>query len=503
MQLRTVPLPLLGIVTLAVVGATRASYAGAIAASASAVFVTVMVPPLAERSMFLLALGVIVVCAWKSGWRVGAAAAITSFALLTVLMPPVGGWFSRPGQDVMRFATFVGLTGMLLMFARAREIAEARQRRAEALAQVVVDNGPVLIAGADADGNTVMFNRACEQLTGYTRDEVIGKPFVQTFVPESWRGRVLARFRDEPIERLALPHENPWLTKASTERVIEWRCFRVMQDDGAPITVGVGQDVTERQQAQALVNESLARETAAREALMAANAQKEQFIALLAHELRTPLNAAMGWFHILRTGKPDGAAERAEEAIDRNLQMMHALIEDVVDFNRAEFGKLTLNRTAVDVGELLTDVTTSARSLADAREIRVQTVVADPLPRVQADPKRLRQVMLNVIGNALKFTPPGGEVTVAARPVQIGVEISVADTGSGIETDDLARIFDPHLQPRRGERTDGLGLGLALVKRLVEAHGGEVRIASDGPGRGTEVIVALPAHGTLGANVAV
>ena len=503
MPIRTAPLPLLGIITLAVVGATRASYAGAIAAAASAVFLTAIVPPLAERSTFLLALGVIVVCAWKSGWRVGGAAAITSFALIALLMPPAGGWLSRTGQDALRFATFVGLTGMLLTFARAREIAEARLRRTEALAQVVVDNGPVLIAGADADGNTVMFNRACEQLTGYTRQEVIGKPFVQTFVPESWQGRVLARFRDEPIERLALPHENPWVTKASTERVIEWRCFRVMQDDGAPITVGVGQDVTERHQAQLLVNEGVAREAAAREALAATNAQKEQFIALLAHELRTPLNAAMGWFHILRTGKPEGAAERAEEAIDRNLQMMHALIEDVVDFNRAEFGKLTLNRTAVDIGELLGEVTTSTRSIADSREIRVRTNVLESLPHVQADPKRLRQVIVNVISNALKFTPPGGEVTVAARPCPLGVEISVADNGSGIETEDLARIFDPHSQAQRGERADGLGLGLALVKRLVEAHGGEVRIASDGRGLGTEVVVALPAHGAVGANVAV
>lgn len=503
MPVRTSPLPFLGIITLAVVSASPASYAAAIALAAAVVFLTAMVPPLAERSTFLLALGVIVYTAWKSGWRVGAAAAVTSFVLIALLMPPDGGWISRTGDDVLRFATFVGLTGMLLMFAKAREEAEARLRRAEALARVVVDNGPVLIAGADANGNTVVFNRACEQLTGYTRDEVIGKPFVQTFVPQAWQGRVLARFRDEPIENLALPHENPWVTKGSTERVIEWRCFRVVQDDGAPITVGVGQDVTERQQAQSLVNESLARETAAREALAAANAQKENFIAVLAHELRTPLNAAMGWFHILRTGKPDGTAERAGEAVDRNLQMMHALIEDIVDFTRAEFGRLTLNRTPLDVGQLLADVTTSARSIADARGIRLKAAVPPALPSIEADPKRLRQVVLNVVGNAIKFTQLGGEVNVAARPLANGVEISVSDNGPGIEPEHLHRIFDANWQAQGGERTDGLGLGLPLVKRLVEAHGGQVRVASDGPGRGTEVIVALPFEGGRQTNVAV
>lgn len=492
MPLQAAPLPLLGVVTLAVVGATRASYAGAIAAAAAAVFLTSMVPVLAERTTFLLSLGVIVVSVWKSGWRVGAAAAATSFILIAAMMPSHGGWLSRSGDDILRFVTFVGMVAALLLFARAREVSEARLRRMQALAQVIVDHGPVLIAGADAAGNTVMFNRACELLTGYTRDEVIGKPFVQTFVPESWQGRVAARFREQPIEVLEQPHENPWRTKSSSERLIEWRCFRVVQDDGAPITMGVGQDVTERHQAEAMIGDSLARETAAREALADANARKEQFIALLAHELRTPLNAAMGWFHILRTGKPEDAAVRATGAVDRNLQMMHGLIEDVVDFNRAEFGKLTLNRTAIDIEGLLRDVVTSARSLAEARQVDLQLAVPGALPRIEGDPKRLRQVVLNVLGNALKFTPPGGQVTVAARADCGRLEVTVADDGAGIEPGHLERIFDPMWQPNGGERSDGLGLGLALVKRLVEAHDGEVSIASDGRGRGTEVVLRLP-----------
>jgi signal transduction histidine kinase len=360
------------------------------------------------------------------------------------------------------------LTAASLVFARAREIAETRLRRAEALARIVVDNGPVLIAGADARGNTVIFNRACEALTGMSREDVIGTPFVKTFVPEAWQSDVLSPFRD---------------------RMIAWRTFRVVQDDGEALTIAVGQDITERD--------------ATREALTDANARKEQFIALLAHELRTPLNAAMGWFHIHRTGQPETAVARAAEAVDRNLQMMHALIEDIVDFNRTEFGKLTLNRREIDVRTLVVDVVTSARSIADARQIRMRLDAADRLPAVDADPKRLRQVVLNVLSNALKFTQPGGEVTVGARPCASGVEIAVVDNGPGIAPEHIDRIFDPMYQPGGGERSDGLGLGLALVKRLVDAHGGRVSITSPGDGRGTNVTITLPVTKTLDGEVAV
>lgn len=497
------PLPLLGVIARASPRDRRGSYLLAAAAGAVAVIVTSRVPALAERSTFLLALAVIIFAAWRWGWKAGAGAAVTSFAAIAWLIPPANGWFSREGNDVLRYLTFAGLTLAALLFARARERAEARLRRAEALAGVVVENGPVLIAGADSKGNTAIFNRACEQLTGYSRDEVMGRPFIQTFVPESWQGTVIARLRDAPLEELAQPHANPWLTKARRERMIEWRCFRVLQDDGEPIIVGVGQDVTEREQAQAMITESLARETAAREALASANTRKEQFIALLAHELRTPLNAAMGWFHILRTGKPEGAADRAAETVERNLQMMHALIEDVVDFNRAEFGKLTLNRKPVDPAALVTDVVTSARSIADARQIALHAEIEPDLPEIAVDSKRLRQVVLNVVSNALKFTQPGGEVRVSARAGDGGLTIGVADNGPGIAPDHLQKIFDPLWQPGGGERSDGLGLGLALVKRLVDAHGGTVHITSDGPGHGTRVLVSLPAQGMLDTEVAV
>jgi signal transduction histidine kinase len=277
-----------------------------------------------------------------------------------------------------------------------------------------------------------------------------------------------------------------------------------MQHDGTPVTLGVGQDVTDRHLAETQIKESLAREAAAREAIAAANAGKERFIATLAHELRTPLNAAMGWFHILKGIHPAAAGEKATESIDRNLHMMQTLIEDIVDFNRAEYGKLTLQKVRVDPASLIGDVVASMRSLAAQKQIGIAEDIPPGLPAIQADPKRVRQIMLNILGNALKFTQPGGEVRITAGVhLSGGVTVTIADDGPGIAPEHLTRMFEPLWQPRGGERTDGLGLGLALVKRLVDAHGGTVRIDSDGLNRGTTVTVMLPVDAAEQDEVAV
>lgn len=476
---------------------------GAAALAATAVGVTVVVPVLGDRTTFLLPLLAIVFSAWNLGWRPGAVAGATAIVLIVPAMMHINGWTGISADDAFRAAAFAGVVAVVVMLARARERAERLLRISEALASVVVENGPVLIAGADARGNTAVFNRACEELTGFSRAEVIGRPFVDTFVPESWRSVVVARFRDEPIEALAAPHQNPWITRSDGERLIEWRCFRVLGSDGQPMTLGIGQDVTERSEAEREAREALVREQAARDALASGNREKERFIVTLAHELRTPLNAALGWFHIMRKGEPAEAAGKAPTTIERNLRVMQALIEDIVDFNRAEFGKLTLNLTAVSPGLILQEVVTSARGIADARQVGLHCEAGGEGFDIEADPKRLRQVISNVVHNAVKFTPAGGRVTVSAAHTRDGwCAIKVTDTGSGIAPEHLDRIFDPLWQPDTADRGDGLGLGLALVKRLVEAHNGHVDVES-APGRGTTVRLMLPVAQTGSGTVAV
>ena len=488
-------LPVLGVTTPTVEQRSWRSHALACVAVAGAIAVTAFVPALAHRSTFLLAFLVVVIAAWTAGWRVGVTAGAAALLLSALLLvPPVGSLIPENGDDLFRLLTFTTAAGAVLLFARASQIATEQARQTEALYRLVVDNGPVLVAGADDRGRTVVFNRACEQLTGYKRAEVIGKPFVETFVPAAWRDRVIARFRDEPMEQLARPHHNPWVTKGSTERLIEWRCFRVLGPEGSPITVGVGQDVTDREDAQERLRVSLQRESEALAASQTANQQKERFIALLAHELRGPLNAARGWLQVWQT-ENDGPAPRLL-AVDRNLQMMQGLIEDVVDFSRAEFGKLTLQRTVIDLTPWLLDLLASARPLADAKPIRLEATVAPDLPTIEADPKRLQQIILNVLGNAIKFTPPGGHVGVSAsRSGSDAIQLSITDDGPGISPAQREQVFQAFWQ---GEPGDGLGLGLALVRRLVLAHGGEVAISIGPTGRGTEVSIILPIRAAEG-----
>ena len=500
---RKTPLPFLGAAPRVAPRVSGGALFLAAAVAAASVGITVLVPVLVDRTTFLLPLLAIVASSWMLGWRPGAAAAAASLILIAPAMMRMNGGTGLTPDDAFRLAAFACVAAVMVMLARARERAEGQLRISEALASVVVDNGPVLIAGADARGNTAVFNRACEQLTGFSRAEVLGRPFVETFVPESWQSAVVARFRDEPIEALATPHQNPWVTRADGERLIEWRCFRVLGADGEPLTIGIGQDVTERSEAERHAGEALAREQTAREALASGNREKERFIVTLAHELRTPLNAAMGWFHIMRTGEPAEAAAKAPETIERNLRVMQALIEDIVDFNRAEFGKLTLNIRAVSPAVMVQEVATSARGIADARKVGLRCEVGDDVPEIEADPKRLRQIISNVLHNAVKFTPAGGSVTVsAAGTADDWCHITVADTGSGIAPEHLNRIFDPLWQPDTAERGDGLGLGLALVKRLIEAHKGQVSVASV-PGRGTTVTLMLPVAQSGSGTVAV
>ena len=467
------------------------SHAVACGAAAVAVALTALIPILQERSTFLMSFLVVVLTAWTFGWRVGATATVFGAALAAIFLLPGGGSLvADTGSSLFRLFTFAVAAGVVLMLARARELAYERARQTEELYRLVVDNGPVLVAGADDHGRTVVFNRACEQLTGYSRLEVLGKPFVETFVPVTWRERVGARFRDEPMERLALPHQNPWRTKGGTERLIEWRCFRVTSPDGSPLTVGIGQDVTEQEQVQHQLRESLHRESEALANSQAANQQKERFIAVLSHELRGLLNAARGWLQVWTT-ESDRVSPRLL-AVDRNLQMMQGLIEDVVDFSRVELGKLTLRRTAIELRPWLQDLLASARTLADARHILLDENIATDLPTIEADPKRLQQIVLNVLGNAIKFTPQNGHVVVSASRLSSGaIQLSITDDGPGISSEQRERVFEAFWQGD-GPRGDGLGLGLALVQRLVQAHGGEVSISIGPTGRGTEVSVILP-----------
>jgi CheY-like chemotaxis protein len=239
----------------------------------------------------------------------------------------------------------------------------------------------------------------------------------------------------------------------------------------------------------------LAAETRARGEAEAANRAKDEFLAVLSHELRTPLNAVYGWARMLRAGQiPADATERGLDAIVRNANAQVQLIDDLLDISRVITGKMRLDVRPVDLRTVIDAALDSVRPAADAKELRVQTVLDPRAGPITGDPDRLQQVVWNLLMNAVKFTPKGGRVQIHLQRVNSHVEIVVSDTGRGMSADVLPFIFDRFRQADSSStRTHaGLGLGLALVKHFVELHGGAVTAHSPGEGMGATFVVTLP-----------
>jgi signal transduction histidine kinase/CheY-like chemotaxis protein len=229
--------------------------------------------------------------------------------------------------------------------------------------------------------------------------------------------------------------------------------------------------------------------------LQAANRSKDEFLATLSHELRAPLNVIRGWSQMLRAGKLDSATTvHALETIDRNTDAQTRLVNDLLDISRIVAGKLSLEVEPVDLVSLIEVVIDSFRVLADVKRIRVEVELDPTVPPTSGDPERLRQIFFNLLSNALKFTPPGGNVSIKLARLGSDTMISVSDTGQGISPDFLPYVFDRFRQAESSttKRHGGLGLGLAIVQHLVELHGGRVSAVSEGKGRGATFTVTLP-----------
>jgi signal transduction histidine kinase/DNA-binding response OmpR family regulator len=241
---------------------------------------------------------------------------------------------------------------------------------------------------------------------------------------------------------------------------------------------------------------SFAREQAARAEAEAANRAKDQFLATLSHELRTPLTALVGWVRLLKDGRLDeGLRLRALESIDRNARAQAQLVDDLLDVSRIVTGQLRLETRLVDPAAIVTAALDAVRPAAGLKRIDLEaTLGASPRPIV-ADPDRLHQVLANLLDNALKFTPEGGRVHVGLRQAGDRVEVTVRDNGQGIGPDFLPHVFDRFRQAdmTATKSHGGLGLGLAIVRHLVELHGGAVQAQSPGEGQGATFTVTLPA----------
>ena len=254
-------------------------------------------------------------------------------------------------------------------------------------------------------------------------------------------------------------------------------------------------EVKERRQVEERLRLALVGEQMARAEAETANRMKDEFLATVSHEIRTPLNAIIGWSHLLRTGRLDEAtAARAVETIDRNAKSQAQLIEDILDVSRMITGKLRLNNEPVDIASVINAAIDSVQLAIDSKDLKLEVTLNPSARHTLGDASRLQQVVWNLLANAIKFTPSGGRIEVKVERAGRSLKIRVSDTGQGIGADFLPFIFDRFRQADGTTTREhgGLGLGLAIVRHLVELHGGTIKADSAGEGKGATFIINLP-----------
>ncbi|HEV7474984.1 MAG TPA: ATP-binding protein [Pyrinomonadaceae bacterium] len=260
-------------------------------------------------------------------------------------------------------------------------------------------------------------------------------------------------------------------------------------------TSEINPDATEGTRAEEDRADLLERERAARADAEKANRLKDEFLATLSHELRTPLNAVIGWTRMLSSGRLDREnSKHALEVIERNAWAQKQIIEDILDVSRVITGKLQLNLGSVDLVAVVDAALDAVRPAMEAKDIKIETIIDASLRMISGDPDRLQQVVWNVLSNAAKFTPTGGHVEIAVNQSATHVFIQVKDTGPGIDPVFLPHVFERFRQAD-GSTTrthGGLGLGLAIVRHLVELHGGTIGVDNRADGEGAIFTIRLP-----------
>jgi PAS domain S-box-containing protein len=381
--------------------------------------------------------------------------------------------------------------------------------RARALLAAIVASSEDAIVSKTLDGIVTSWNIAAERLFGFAAAEMIGQSITRV-IPERLQHEeveILAKLRrGERIER----YETIRRRKDGEELEISLMISPIRDSSGVIVGAAkIAHDITARRRAEHALLEreaQLSKLSAERESLLdserAARSEaerlghvKDEFLATLSHELRTPLNAIQGWATLLRQGraKPEDF-DRGLETIERNVRVQVQIVNDLLDMSRIISGKVHLEIEPLQLHDIVNSGIDAVRQSAQAKDIRLLQLLDTRIGLVRGDRGRLHQVLWNLLSNAIKFTPKGGRVQVVLERVNSHVEICVEDNGIGIRPEFLPFVFDRFRQqdPGAARRYGGLGLGLSIVKNLVELHGGSVRVKSPGEGKGSTFIVTLP-----------
>jgi PAS domain S-box-containing protein len=378
--------------------------------------------------------------------------------------------------------------GVVALYAEVHDQAE-RLQQAEERMRVLLDSvQDYAICMVGTSGEIASWNSGAERLFGYSGEEIAGQNVACFYICGEQEAELPAahlRLADEHgrFEYESLQVRRGGLTFEALVLITPMR-----RPDGTTRGFSmVVRDITERKR----LENDLRRRA---DDLAAANRAKEDFLATLSHELRTPLNAMLGWTRLLRMGKLDGVAmARALETIERNARVQEQLIADILDVSRIVTGRLRVDLRPIELQPVVDAAIDALRPAAQAKGVHLTSEIG-AAPTVMGDPDRLQQVFWNLLANAIKFTPAAGRVNVSIDRDGPCIEVNLTDTGEGIEASLLPYVFDRFTQ---GDVTvtrshGGLGLGLSIVRHIVELHGGQVSASSDGLNRGATFTVRLP-----------
>jgi PAS domain S-box-containing protein len=400
--------------------------------------------------------------------------------------------FPIPGQDVVE--TNIG--GIAIDITGSKRADEARRESEERLAGIVSSAMDAIIT-VDDEQRIVLFNEAAERMFGCPAAEALGQP-LNRFIPERFRSahtEYVQRFGETGGTSRAMGRLSALaaLRADGSEFPIE-AAISSIEVGGRKLYTVIHRDITERKQAEA-EREKLAQEQIARAAAEAANRSKDEFLAMVSHELRSPLNSILGYTRMLRSGPVDrDAINNVVAIVERSAKAQLQIIEDLLDSARIITGKLRIEAEPIDLVAVLEAALDTVRPAAQAKDVTLGADFGPTPEEALGDPTRLQQVVWNLLTNAVKFTPEGGRVELKMECDAKHIRIIVSDNGKGIEPEFLPFVFDRFRQAdlSGARRYGGLGLGLSLVKHLVELHGGTITAESEGAGQGSTFTVTLP-----------